>query len=124
MQDPHAPLRRDVRQLGALLGDTLSQQEGRALYDTVERVRTLSKRARSDAGSFDELVRVLEAMSIKDALSVARAFALFLTLANIAEQHHRVRRRRGYMRDLTAAPQRGSCLESFARLRAHGVSAD
>jgi phosphoenolpyruvate carboxylase len=52
---------------------------------------------------------------------VARAFAHFLHLANIAEQHHRIRRRRAYQRDPTAAPQRGSCEEAFARLLADGV---
>jgi phosphoenolpyruvate carboxylase len=121
--DPHAALRRDVRELGALLGETLREQEGQKLFDMVERVRTLSKRARAEEGSFDELVELLRGMSMGDALSVARGFACFLTLANIAEQHHRVRRRRAYSRD-GKAPQRGSCLESFARLREKGVSAD
>jgi phosphoenolpyruvate carboxylase len=121
--DPHAALRRDVRELGALLGETLREQEGPKLFDMVESVRTLSKRARAQEGSFDELVELLRGMSMGDALSVARAFACFLTLANIAEQHHRVRRRRAYMRE-GAAPQRGSCLESFARLREKGVSAE
>jgi phosphoenolpyruvate carboxylase len=134
--DPHAALRRDVRELGALLGETLREQEGAALFEMVERVRTLSKRARSEAtaqgtgaaipeeGSFDDLVGLLRGMFVGDALRVARAFAAFLTLANIAEQHHRVRRRRSYLRDAGVAPQRGSCLESFKRLRDKGVSAD
>ena len=38
------------------------------------------------------------------AVPVARAFSHFLALANIAEQHHRVRRRRDYLRDAGAAP--------------------
>jgi phosphoenolpyruvate carboxylase len=48
----------------------------------------------------------------------------FLHLANIAEQHHRVRRRRAYLRDPGAAPQRGSCADGFARLLAAGVTPD
>src|SRR5688572_10328522 len=58
------------------------------------------------------------------ALTVARAFAHFLTLANIAEQHHRVHRRRDHARDPHGRPQRGSAAETFARLREGGVPAD
>jgi phosphoenolpyruvate carboxylase len=56
-------------------------------------------------------------MPVQEALPVARAFAHFLTLANIAEQHHRIRRRRFYERDPDAQPQVGSCDETFGRLR-------
>src|SRR5689334_22603877 len=56
------------------------------------------------------------------AVPVARAFAHFLTLANIAEQHHRVRRRRDYLRDPDHPPQTGSFADVFARLIDAGVS--
>src|SRR5689334_13300321 len=89
--DPHAPLREDVRLLGLLLGETLREQEGPALFDLVERVRALSKGARAgnpdDAAALSQLLADLPA---EQAHLVARAFAHFLALANIAEQHHRV----------------------------------
>jgi phosphoenolpyruvate carboxylase len=72
--------------------------------------------------AFSELAGVLAGMSLDEALPIARAFAQFLHLANIAEQHHRVRRRRAYQRDPDARPQRGSCEDSFARLLAAGIS--
>ena len=53
---------------------------------------------------------------------MARSFAHFLTLANIAEQHHRIRRRRAYQSDPDAPPQRGSCDETFGRLIADGLT--
>ena len=37
--DKDSPLRDDIRLLGRLLGDTLRQQEGQALYELVEQVR-------------------------------------------------------------------------------------
>ena len=66
---------------------------------------------------------LLAARPTCDALPVARAFSHFLNLANIAEQHHRTRRRRAYQRDPRATPQRGSCDEAFPRLIAGGVAA-
>jgi phosphoenolpyruvate carboxylase len=56
-------------------------------------------------------------------VAVGRAFEHFLTFANIAEQHHRIRRRRDYEAE-GSPPQRGSMAEGLARLRAAGVSAD
>jgi phosphoenolpyruvate carboxylase len=119
------PLRDDVRLLGELLGETLRRQENHALYETVERVRALSKSARAgNDAAFETLTGILEGMSVDEALPVARAFSHFLTLANIAEQHHRIRRRRFYERDPQALPQIGSCDETLGRLRRAGIPPD
>ncbi len=120
--DPHKPLRDDVRLMGELRGDTLRTHEGEAVFETVERVRALAKRARTGHnGQLTELAELLAHLPIDRAFTVARAFAHFLNLANIAEQHHRTRRRRAYLRDRDAQPQRGSCQETFTRLIAGGV---
>jgi len=121
--DPHQPLRDDVRRLGELLGETLKRHAGPNVFDTVERIRMLSKSGRSGHDEdFRALADELGRMSLDDALPIARAFTHFLHLANIAEQHHRIRRRREYQREAHAAPQRGSSQEGFARLLAEGVS--
>ena len=118
-------LREDVRLLGELLGETLRRHEGQAIFDLVERVRALAKKARGGSDvDFATLTRVLEQMPVDEALPVARAFSHFLNLANIAEQHHRIRRRRDYQRDKTAPPQIGSCDETFGRLIAAGIPPD
>ncbi|MCO4764395.1 MAG: phosphoenolpyruvate carboxylase [Myxococcales bacterium] len=123
MTDPHRPLREDVKLLGRILGDTIRQLEGTETYETVERIRQLSKKARSgDADAAVELRAVMADLAPGAALPVARGFAHFLTLANIAEQHHRVRRRYDYLRDPAGAPQRGSLAEAFARFTAAGVA--
>ena len=125
-----SPLRDDIHLLGDLLGETLRAQEGVALFELVERVRALAKRARGSEGaeagrsSFEELASLLSTLSTETALPTARAFAHFLSLANIAEQHHRVRRRRQYQREADAPPQAGSCDEVFGRLIGLGVSTD
>jgi phosphoenolpyruvate carboxylase len=123
--DPHKPLREDVRLLGELLGDTLRACEGESLLGLVEKVRALAKRAHTgDPVAFEELANGLSDQPIAAAVPIARAFAHFLTLANIAEQHHRVRRRRDYARDPARRPQPGSCADAFARWRARGLSPD
>jgi phosphoenolpyruvate carboxylase len=122
--DPHQPLREDVRLLGEVLGTVLRQHEGQDIFDRVEQVREAAKQARTLDSHLAHIDRLLREMPIASALTVARAFAHFLTLANIAEQHHRVHRRRDHARDPHGHPQRGSAAETFARLRQGGVSAD
>jgi phosphoenolpyruvate carboxylase len=113
--DPHQPLRADIHLLGDLLGQILRARAGDSLFDTVERVRALAKRGREE-GHREELSGLLGSLPVEDAVPVARAFSHFLTLANIAEQHHRVRRRRDYQRDPTAPPQPGSFEDTFGRV--------
>ncbi|ETX06067.1 MAG: hypothetical protein ETSY2_19255, partial [Candidatus Entotheonella gemina] len=124
VSDPHQPLRDDIRLLGDLLGDILRRHAGQGCFDTVEAVRALSKSAREgNDADFTLLVQRLEALPTEHALQVARAFAHFLHLANIAEQHHRVRRRRSYQRDPHATPQRDTCEEAFKAMLNAGISA-
>jgi phosphoenolpyruvate carboxylase len=111
-----------VRLLGELLGQVLQHHEGPQLFAIVEAVRALSKSAHAgNDGDFDTLADRLRDLPVGEAFRVARAFAHFLTLANIAEQHHRVRRRREYAQQDSHRPQRGSCEETCARLTASGV---
>ncbi len=88
-------LRSDVRQLGNLLGETIKKQHGEELYELVEEVRAISKQARQgDKRETRKLIKVLAALESGQLFSLARAFTLFLNLANIAEQHHQIRQRR------------------------------
>lgn len=123
VSDSQLPLRENIRLLGNILGDTLRSIGKGSLLQTVESIRALSKRAREgDEESFRALEKALTEMPIDEALPVARAFAHFLTLANIAEQHHRIRRRRHYQSDPKATPQEGSLARTFQSLLQRGVS--
>ena len=110
--------------LGELLGETLRVHAGDALLETVEHVRTVAKAARAHGYGFDELASVLARLSVDAAIPLARAFTHFLNLANVAEQHHRIRRRRAYLQSSDSRPQRGSCDETFPRLVHEGIPAD
>src|SRR5260370_29152924 len=108
-----APLRRDVRLLGDLLGRMLVEREDETLLEDVERVRALARAAR--AGSpHDELIEGVASLPIERQASVLRAFALYFQLTNVAEQQHRVRRRREYEREQRVPPE--SLADAFAKL--------
>src|SRR5436190_16169455 len=90
MSDTAAPLRRDVRLLGTTLGQVLVEQAGPTLLETVERIRRASQAARQDG----TVAAVDTNLDADEQALVLRAFGLFFQLTNIAEQLHRVRRRR------------------------------
>ncbi len=122
LPDLHRPLRDDIRLLGDLLGETLRTHDA-SLFERVEAVRAMAKAARGgDEHAFDRLADVLGAMPIDAAVPIARAFSHFLALANVAEQHHRERRRRDHARGEGEGPQRGSCRDAFARLVGEGIA--
>src|SRR5205085_11274251 len=108
-----APLRRDVRLLGDLLGRVLVEQEDASLLEDVERVRALARAARAGE-PHDELHGAVAELPLERQASVLRAFALYFQLANVAEQQHRVRRRREYAREGRVASE--SLADAFAKL--------
>jgi phosphoenolpyruvate carboxylase len=110
-----APLRRDVRLLGAVLGKVLVEQEGDELLEAEERIRLRSRDARA-TGDVDAVRDAVRTLSAGDQAKVLRAFGLYFQLANIAEQHHRLRRRRQYAAEDQPAP-RESLAAAFERLR-------
>ncbi|MBA4501381.1 phosphoenolpyruvate carboxylase [Marinobacterium marinum] len=93
MSDLHEALRDDVRVLGESLGRTMETHLGSSFLARVEHVRKLAKSARlHEDASQDQLRQALDDLNEDEVLPIARAFTQFLNLANIAEEHHRVRR--------------------------------
>ena len=118
------PLVDDIRLLGRILGDVIREQEGKAGFELVERVRQLSVayRLKHDARAGHALDRLLKNLSNDQTVSVIRAFSYFSQLANIAEDRHHVRRRehhaqRGHVQD-------GSLAMCFERLAKNDIRAD
>lgn len=118
-----APLRGDIHRLGDLLGEMLKRLSGQRLFRTEERVRALCKKLRTQhaPATERELKRLLGRLSLDEAIGVIRAFSVYFHLVNIAEQHHRVRRRRYYELHSPSQPQRGSLADTLRRLRAARV---
>src|SRR6185503_6700497 len=84
-------LAREVRLLGALLGEIVVEQAGQEVFDLVESTRLRAIAARKAGGdervTFDVLPIDAEPLE-----GVVRAFGLYFQLINIAEARDRVRR--------------------------------
>ena len=101
LEMPHE-LRADVRLLGELLGQVLTEYGGGDLLADVETLRhaVIAARADDDPGRVEEIARLVAGWSVTRADAVARAFTVYFHLVNLAEEHQRIRilrdRDRGY----------------------------
>ena len=112
------PLAREVKLLGALLGQVIAEQAGVALLHTVERVRKLTSDIR-DTGSVTRqrgLRAILEELPDDQVEDLIKAFSLYFHLTNLAEEKHRVRRVRKRARTATSSGADGSIDEAVRRL--------
>ncbi len=117
-----APLRENVRRIGATVGEMLAEQQGAAFLDGVETVRTTAIRRREGVATAQELSALLSGLPVVQAEWLTRAFSTYFQGVNIAERVHRIRRRRDYER-AGAAAQPDSLLDALGQLKAAGVSA-
>lgn len=131
------PLAREVRLLGALLGQVIVEQAGIGLLELVERIRRRRIQLRRDVEGADrerleaELEAELAGLDPDRIEVVIRAFGLYFQLVNLAEERHRVRtlrrRERGAGRGLggggSGVVVDGSVAEAVERLREAGHDA-
>src|SRR5579871_1867520 len=128
-----APLRRDVRSLGMLLGEVLREQAGDDLFAHVEALRqgTIRRRdaeARGDEKEAERLeakaLELVHSLPAERAILLTRAFAFYFELINLAETNHRKRRRLALQLTGDAGKQRGSLAGTLAAMRRVGISAE
>ena len=121
---PHdAPLREDVHELGALVGEMLAEQDGDAFFERVEAIRTAAIRRRVAGDGIEALAGMLAGTDPATAAMLARAFAAWFEVVNIAERVHRIRRRRDYERS-SSRSQPESLGDVLETLKARGVGAE
>jgi len=92
------PLRKDIKQLGRILGEVLVHHGGQELLEKVEVIRKLSIELRNNKNesTYNALKAELEKLERPMRRQVIRAFSKYFHLVNVAEQIHRIRRRRDY----------------------------
>ncbi|WP_326546867.1 phosphoenolpyruvate carboxylase [Mycolicibacterium sp. ND9-15] len=116
-RDATEPMREDIRLLGAILGDTVREQNGEEMFDLVERARVESFRVRRSEIDRAELAGMFDGIEIRRAIPVIRAFTQFALLANVAEDIHRERRRAVHV-EAGEPPQDSSLAATYAKLDA------
>ncbi|HSZ16743.1 MAG TPA: phosphoenolpyruvate carboxylase, partial [Terracidiphilus sp.] len=127
-----APLRRDVRSLGTLLGEVLREQAGEDLFAHVEALRqgTIRRRDAEARGKDEEAARhgakaleLVHSLPVERAILLTRAFAFYFELINLAEANHRKRRRIALQLSGEAGRQRGSLVGTLCEMRRVGIGA-
>ena len=125
-----APLRRDVRSLGTLLGLVLREQAGNEAFAQVEALRqgTIRRRDAELRGQSEEAARhataaleMVHTLPVERAILLTRAFAFYFELINLAETNHRKRRRVALRLSGQAGRQRGSLEGTFSEMRRVGI---
>jgi len=118
------PLRRDVRMLGFELGRVIRQHAGEAMFGLVEQARALAKQRRDgDPEAEGQLQQLMADLDLDQMESLIRALACYFSLANLAEDRHRVRVLRERERDLFPDPRRESIGDAVRELVAKGMMA-
>jgi phosphoenolpyruvate carboxylase len=119
-------MRRDVRLLGDILGEIIRDSAGPGLLADVEQLRRAVIEARHgerdawEAGfdatdpAGDEIAKLVASWSLEAAEQVARAFTVYFHLANLAEEHQRIRNLRE--RDSGLEPVRESLAAAVAEI--------
>jgi phosphoenolpyruvate carboxylase len=133
-----APLRRDVRSLGRLLGEVLTKQAGPTFFEAVEELRQLAIRHRDLDTSHDpaqgtrphehdlmeRAAKIVNDLTIAEAYRMTKAFAIYFELVNLAETNHRKRRRRAAQAGAEFSAQPGTFRGTLERMRDSGIGAE
>lgn len=122
--DKLTPLRRDIDFLGRLLGEVIQRHGGEKVYNAVEHVRHVAIQLREhfDPEEEKKLLQWMNSLDLTVTTEVIRAFAHYFQLVNLAEEVHRIRRKRYYESLPDHPPQRGSLEETALRLSARGIT--
>ena len=118
-------LRSRVRLFGNLLGEVLSEQAGEELLRAVETLRRgyIRLRKKEDARLRVRLSKIIDNLNPDDLTHVVRAFNLYFSLVNIAEESFQHRQRRQQVRKHGHRLWVGSFTETMDSFRNQGIDA-
>ena len=116
------PLALEVRLLGSLLGQVITEQAGQGVFDLVERLRraAIELRRGEDPALRSQIEAELDGLDLGAMEAVISAFSLYFQLVNLAEARARVRALRRRERAARDGILDDSIAEAIARLRRAG----
>ncbi|MHB8338966.1 MAG: phosphoenolpyruvate carboxylase, partial [Ignavibacteriaceae bacterium] len=112
------PLKRDIKELGVILGKILIEQEDYVIYETVEKLRALTKKLRTSYSKTTrgEIVDLISRLDSSKTYKVVRAFSIYFILVNAADEVHRIRKQRSNLLE-AVINENGSIAEAFEELK-------
>jgi len=117
------PLKKNVKYLGRILGQVLIAQEGKPIFDLEERIRksSIELRRQYHSKSQKELLKLIHRLDPAIAIKIIRSFTVYFQLVNLAEEIHRIRRRR-YYQSFSQETQFGSIQRLVQRFKKQKIS--
>ncbi len=118
-------LRARVKLLGQLLGEVIESQVGRATLDAVEKLRRgyIQLRKQDDPELRQSLIRFIEQQTPDNLILIIRAFNIYFSLANLAEEEHQYHDRQSQLKS-DGPLWMGSMLQTIGEFKAAGLSSD
>lgn len=116
-------LSEDIHYLGDILGQVIRRQSGVEIFELEERIRALTKarRADEDITISKRLEHIVNSLSVEEAELVARSFAIYFELVNLAEEQYRVHVLREREREAYPQPLKESIKDAISQMRRSGI---
>ncbi|VAW48888.1 Phosphoenolpyruvate carboxylase [hydrothermal vent metagenome] len=117
-------LRARVKLLGNLLGKVIESQAGKETYNAVEKLRTgyLQLQKEENPTLRTELTEFIEAQSAEELAPIIRAFNLYFSLVNLAEEEHQYHERQSQLKS-DGPLWTGSVLNTVGEFKEQGLDA-
>jgi len=119
------PLRQMVKLFGNTLGKILSEQAGQRVFAAVEALRKghINLRNEEDPAKRRKLARLIESLDPESLSHVVRAFSIYFSLVNIAEESYSHKQRRKDV-DRLGPTWNGSFVKTLRELKEQNVTHD
>jgi len=117
-------LRSRVKLLGSLLGEVIETQVGKSTLDAVETLRKgyIKLHKEDDPKLRQELKKFIEEQSPESLILIIRAFNLYFSLVNLAEEEHQYHERQSQLKS-DGPLWMGSVLNTISEFKQEGLSA-
>ncbi|UJS25933.1 phosphoenolpyruvate carboxylase [Thiothrix winogradskyi] len=120
-----AKLQDNIRQFGELLGEVIKEQEGEAVYATIEKLRRgyIRLRKSNDTETRNELMALIDELDVDMLEQVIRAFNTFYLITNIVEEDFQHLERRREVQQAKTHLWKGSARRTVFELQQEGLTA-